>query len=701
MGFVIGVDIGGTCTDCVVLDTEGRISVAKAFSTPPDFASGIFDALAVAAGALKLSVHELLARTAMFLHSTSIAENAIVDGTLSKAGLLTTRGFEETLYMTRGGYGRWSGLSEEAKKNVIGTDKPPTLIPLSLVRGITERTDEKGAVLTTPDDEEVRAAVRVLLDRGAQSIGICFLWSFRNSSNEQRVKELISRLHPDVFVTASSDVAPLEGEYERSSTIALNARLGPIVSSYLQKLQHGLEAQGYVGRIFVMQSHGGLLPLEQTAERAVGMIESGPIGGLVGSKVIGELLRQRNILATDMGGTTFKVGAIRDGLLDYEREPMVLRYHYSLHKMEMVSIGIAGGSIISVEPRTRIPKLGPRSAGASPGPACYGFGGKEPTITDVDLILGYLNPGFFLGGRASLNRQKAMEVFKKSVADPLEMEVMEAAASVYRLANSMIYDLLHKQTVEKGLDPREYVMFAYGGTAGMHMTAIAQELGISSVVVPYSASVHGAFGVVSADVVRSEVSIPKSGTPYTAADVNNAFTSLGKRVVQHLTNTGFPAEDVVLQRYIDIRYRRQVHVVNTPVPGVEPLTESQLRDVYSRFENQYAERYGAEAGYREAGIELVAFIVRGHVSLPKPSLLRKASGPHDPSPAYVETRTAYFPSVNSFQPARCYDFDRLLPGNNLNGPAIVWTPVTTVVVNPGQSALCDGWKNLVITWKAQ
>lgn len=695
MSFIIGVDIGGTCTDCVVVDETGRMTVAKAFSTPSDFSKGILDAMQVAANEQKISLSELLERTSLFLHSTTVAENAIVDGLLYKGGLLVTRGFESTLYMTRGGYGRWSGLTEEDKKNVIDADKPPTLIPLPMIKGIKERTDSKGHVLDAPDEAEIERAIRALVGEGAEALGVCFLWSFRNPHNETIVRSVAQRLYPQLFFTMSSELVPVEGEYERISTVALNIGLGPIVSRYLGSLMKRLEEEGFHGTVLVMQAHGGLLRVEDAPARAVGMIESGPVGGLVGSKAIGELLGFPNILAADMGGTTFKAGVIREGRIEYEREPMVVRYHYALHKMDVVSIGLAGGSVIHLDPRTNLPRLGPRSAGAYPGPICYGFGGVEPTITDVDLLLGYLDPRFFLGGRASLDREKTLLAFKAKVAEPLQMGVIDAAGAVYRLANSMIYDLLHKQTVEKGLDPREYALFVYGGTASMHMGAIGPELGVKKIVIPHSASVHGAFGLVSADVVYTDVISQTLRVPVEPAQLNDIFAALTKRVVERLTLAGFKRDEILTERSVNIRYRRQVHVINTPVEGLETLTETELVQLCARFEDIYAERYGKGAGYREAGMEMVAFLLRGVARLRKPQLKGQPLAGSDPKAAYVETRSAYFGEMRE---ARCYDFERLRPGNEVAGPAIIWTPITTIVVHPGQIGICDGYKNIVITW---
>jgi N-methylhydantoinase A len=369
-------------------------------------------------------------------------------------------------------------------------------------KGITERTDIRGQVLVVLQAVEVKSAIQDLVEKGIEGVGVCFLCSFRNAQNEQMVKQIVQRLHPKLYFTLSSELSPILGEYERTSTVALNSSLGPFVSRYLTELQAALEKGGFHGALLIMQAYGGLLQTEEASRQPVGMIESGPVGGLVGSKDLGEVLGFSNIVAADMGGTTFKVGVIRENRIDYQRAPMVLRYHYALPKMDIVSISLAGSSIISLDSRTHTPRIGPASAGAHPGPVCYGFGGTQVTLTDVDLILGYLHSDFFLEGNATLDYENALQAFTSQIADPLEMDVREAAGAIYKLANSFMYDLLHKMTIQKGLDPRDYVLFSYGGTAGMHLGTVAQELQMQQAIIPYAASVQGAYGLSVADVVH-------------------------------------------------------------------------------------------------------------------------------------------------------------------------------------------------------
>jgi len=698
MEYIVGVDIGGTGTDCVVMDEKGTLTVGKAFSTPPDFTEGVLNAVQIAAEKLGINLATLLGDTRLFLHSTTVAENAVVDGTLAKGALLVTRGCEEILFMTRGAYGRWSGLTEDEVKNPVETDKLPPVIPFSMIKGIRERTDVRGKVLVEPDEAEVKEAVKELVDKGAESIGVCLLWSFVNSANEDKVGEWLQKLHPELFFTLSNKLAPILGEYERTSTVALNVGLGPMVYKYLTNLRNALDNNGFRGTLLIMQAYGGLLPREEASARPVGMIESGPVSGLVGSKSLGDTLGFNNIVAADMGGTTFKAGVIREGLIEYQRAPMVLRYHYVLPKMDVVSIGLAGGSIISIDPRTKAPKVGPRSAGAHPGPVCYGFGGKEATVTDMDLILGYLNSKFYMEGRAALDIEGARQAFKSQVADPLGMNTLEAACALCRLTNSLLYDLLHKMTVEKGLDPRDYVLFSYGGTAGMHLAAVGQELEMQRVIIPYAASVQGAYGLVSADIVHEDQVTSPMRYPVEVEKVNKIFQGLIDKTVAQLKSEGFNEKDIVIQRAIDMRYRRQVHLVTAPVEAQGTMTDKDLERTCDNFERLYEERYGKESAYREAGIEMAIFRVRAIGALGKPQIKgEKLAGP-DPKAAFVESREIYCDNIKAIREAKGYDLEKLLPGNEVEGPGIIWTPITTIVVNPGQKATIDAYKNIIVTW---
>ncbi|MBI4321726.1 MAG: hydantoinase/oxoprolinase family protein [Chloroflexi bacterium] len=696
MQYVIGVDVGGTFTDAVVRDETGSLTLGKAFSTPPDFDRGIVDSVGVAAEKLGLSVSALLSQTALLIHSCTVTENAVFDKTGVKAGLLVTRGFEEVLVIMRGGYGRWFGLTEEELKHPVKTDKPVPLIPVTMTRGIRERTDYKGEVLVHADAGEIRQAVKELVDAGAEAIAVCFLWSFKNDANEKIARKVLEEECPQLFRAISSEVAPSLGEYERASTVALSAYLGPLLSSYLRRLQQTVVDSGFRGSLLVMQAYGGLVPPAEAVTSVVGTIESGPASGLKASEFALGLLGEKNIIATDLGGTTFKAGVMREGVFDYAREPSVARYHYTLAKLDVVSIGAGGGSIVSVDPRLNLPKVGPNSAGAYPGPVCYDHGGNEPTLVDVDLILGYLDPRFFLGGRSTLNREKALAVFEEKVADRLGMDPLKAAAGIYTLANSIMFDLLHKITVERGLDPRRCALAAYGGQAGLHAGAYGPKLGVSEVVVPYAASVFSAFGLVLSDVVHQYFVAEHLRMLVPPATVNGIFTSMERKAVDQLVAEGFPRESIVLERALDMRFGRQVHVMAAPVKAGS-LSDADVAAVCDQFEALYEQRYGKGSGHRQAGIEVMGFRLRATAVIPKPRLHEFEVLGNDARDAIVGSKEIYLDGQGLVE-AQLYDFERLHSGNEVRGPAIVLTPITTILVFPGQLATCDRFKNVVITY---
>ena len=382
-----------------------------------------------------------------------MVDNTVLTQDGAKVGLVTTAGFEDTLLVTRGAYGRWGGLPEERVKHPVATDRAEPLVPMERIRGLAERVDYKGEIVRKLNESEAETAIRSLIeDEGVDALAVSFLWSFYNPSHEKKVREIIERVAPDAYVTLSSEIAPVPGEFERTSTTVINAYAGRITKAYVNNLQRQLAECGYDGPIMVMQGYGGLLPASEAAERAVGMVECGPAAGVIGAKFLGDLMGEGNIIAADMGGTTFKVGVIQDGEIEYAREPMVARFHYVAPKIEVVSIGAGGGSIVSLEPGTNAPKVGPRSAGADPGPICYGRGGTEVTLTDVMTLIGYMDPGTFLGGKMTLDVDAARKAFEEQIAEPLGMSVEEAAFGIFRVAAAQIADLIPRD--HRGAGPR-------------------------------------------------------------------------------------------------------------------------------------------------------------------------------------------------------------------------------------------------------
>lgn len=695
--YLVATDVGGTCTDTIVFAAGEPVHLGKSLSTPPDFAHGILDSIRSAAAGMGIDLQSLLAQTYLFMHGSTVVDNTILTRGGAKTGLVTTRGFEDTVLVTRGAYGRWGGLTEDRIKHPVKTDRALPLVSPDCIAGVTERVDCSGEILRMLDEEETEKAIRLLVEeKRVEAIAVSFLWSFYNPQNEQRVKELVRRIAPDVYCTLSSEIAPILGEYERSSTAVLNAYAGHIASRYLADLESLLGNTAYRGPIMVMQGYGGLLPAEEAAERAVGMLECGPVAGVIGSRSLGNLLNQPDVIATDMGGTTFKVSVIQNSEIEYAREPMVDRFHYTAPKVEVVSIGAGGGSIVTLEPGSNAPRVGPRSAGARPGPVCYGLGGTEPTLTDVFMLIGYMDPDIFLGGSMRLDPQAARRVFRDSIAKPLGMSVEEAAFGVFRVAAAQITDLIHEITVERGLDPRDFVLHSFGGSCGMLCGMFGAELNVKQIVVPYTASVNCAFGLVSADIVHEFSTTALLPIPSPPEVVNDIYAPMIDKALRQLHKEGFSDARIRLDWSIDFRYSRQVHEVTTPVRSVTPLDAAGLAALVSDFEALYERKYGKGSAYREAGIEMTMFRLTARGLMERPEIQAMSLDGVDAGAAKIGRREIFVDARNGFAPADIYDFERLRPGNVLMGPAVIHTPITTIVLQERQRGSVDVYRNVFI-----
>lgn len=695
--YLVATDVGGTCTDTIVFAAGEPVRLGKALSTPPDFATGVLDSIRSAAEKMGMTLEALLSETGLFIHGSTVVDNTVLTRDGSRTGLLTTAGFEDTVLVTRGAYGRWGGLTEDRIKHPVKTERGTALIGADCIVGVRERADYKGAILQEIDEAEVERAIRLLVERQkVEAIAVSFLWSFYNPANERKVRAVIERIAPHVYCTLSSEIAPVPGEYERSSTTVINAYAGQITRSYLASLQTLLAGGGYQGPVMVMQGYGGLLPAEEAAERAIGMLECGPAAGVIGSRALGQLLDQPDVIATDMGGTTFKVSVLQNNTIEYAKEPMVDRFHYTQPKIEVVSIGAGGGSIISLEPGTKAPRVGPRSAGSRPGPVCYGLGGEEPTLTDVFMLIGYMDPGIFLGGSMKLDREKARRVFDEKIARPLGLSVEQAAIGVYRVATAQISDLIREITVERGLDPRDFVLHSFGGSCGMVAGMFGAELNVKRIVVPYTASVNCAFGLISADIVHEYATTALLPVPSPVDAVNRLFAPMADKARRQLAEEGFTGDRVRLEWSIDLRYSRQVHEVTTPVRGTYPLGEEDFAEVVAEFERLYERKYGKGSAYREAGLEMTQFRLTARGLMDRPEIAPEARGTGDATAARIGRRPIFVDAMNGMVESDIYDFERLQPGHVVVGPAVIHTPITTIVLQARQQGTLDGYRNVII-----
>ena len=694
MAFICGVDIGGTFTDTVVVDDLGRFHRGKAPSTPPHFEEGFFASLGSAAEGLDITPEELLAQTTHLFHGTTVATNAVVESRGARVGLLTTRGHRDTLSIMRT-FGRVAGIDVEQLVHFAGTRKPQPLVPKSRIAEIDERIDCKGEVVVALNEQAARESVRKLVGDGVEAIAICLLWSFINPAHELRLVEIVREEAPQLYVCASSELVPKWGEYERTAATVINAFVGPVMGAYLSGIESRLAASGYDRPLLVMQCGGGVSTSHQARAVPLLTLQSGPVGGATGSAFLGKAIGEPNIIVTDMGGTSFDVGLISEGRPIVRSTSIVNQYQYFVPTVDIESIGAGGGSIAWVDQTSRTIRVGPQSAGSDPGPACWNRGSLEATVTDADIVLGYIDPDYFLGGRIKLDGAASHAALTR-LGDKLGLSPHEAAAGVARIVDAHMADLIRKVSINRGYDPREFVVFAYGGAGPVHASGYARELRAKSVIVPLAsnAAVWSAFGVASADILGVFETVDLMTAPADPARVQAIFDVLERRAWRQLELEGVAPGDVSIERSADLKYRAQLHEVEASVSG-GAIGETLLADAVVDFERRYEQLYGVGAGFSAAGVEFVTFRVRASGRMPKPSLEERP--PSGIAAAPRGERPVYWYELGKFLTTPTYDGSGFGVGSTVEGPAIVELPETTVVVRPGQQCSFDSFGNLRIT----
>ena len=700
MAHVIGVDVGGTFTDAVLADGHSSVVAAKAPSTPPDYSEGVLEVIALLARQLGTTVGQLLAGTHHIAHGTTSSLNALVTGHVPPVGFITTRGHRDSIYIMNV-EGRYLGRSPEELQNVMGQSKSHGLVPRRHAFEVTERLDRDGQVVVALSEEDARAAVRALLDDGVRAIAVSLLWSFRNPAHERRIREIVHEIDPDVFVSLSSEVSPRIREFARSATTIMSTQVGPGLRDYLSSLEDKLRQRGLAGPLLVMQSNGGAVSARQAPAAAISTVGSVLTGGIVGSVSLGRQLGHRNIISTDVGGTTFLVGLVVDGEPVRASTTIINHHPVNVPTLQVHAIGSGGGAIAWIDAGGNL-QVGPRSAQAVPGPACYGLGGTEPTNTDASLVLGILTERGLLGGQRGLDARASREALRTRIAEPLGLSVEDAAAAIYAIQNAQTGDLLRKVVVEAGHDPREFVLYAFGGAGPAHCAAYAAELGVGQVVVPLGpvASAFSAYGLAASSIaLGAELSDP-SPFPMDPVIVEKNFAHLEGQVRDGLEgqeSLGVRFARIELYREIDMRYSMQLAELAAPVDD-GPVDEAQIAAVAERFERRYAEMYGAGSGFRQAGMQAITYRVRAVGVLPfSPELpaIGPAASP-DPGPARAGRRPVRL-DTGGYVSTDIYDYARLRAGHRITGPAVIEVPTTTVVVPRGTTGTVDGFGNLIIT----
>jgi N-methylhydantoinase A len=690
MGFFIGTDVGGTFTDLWVASSAGEIRVFKS-PTTADVLGGVIEAMKLAAASFGLDLEAFCRDIERFGHGTTVGLNALLTGNAARTAVLTTRGFGDTLEIGRLRR-QTSGMNETEFTDAFLRNRYRPLVDRSLVVEIDERIDVRGAVVTPLDEPAARRQLRALRERGVEALAVCTLWSTINPVHEKRLKVLAEEEIPGVFVSLSHEISPGIGEYARMSTTAANAALGPLAGRYLAALEATLGKAGMRVPVLMMTCAGGVLPTAVLNDRPAFALFSGPAAGVMGSLAIGERIGLRNLLTTDIGGTSFDVGVVAEGKPIMRSEIALAGADIRVHSIDVDSIGAGGGSIASVAFGEL--RVGPKSAGANPGPACYGRGGTRPTATDADLVLGVLDPAYFIGGRMALDVAAAERAIDEHIARPLGISVMEAAWGIREVLDSRMADLLRRMTIERGYDPRDFALFANGGAGPSHAWVLSAELGLPGFIVPAAATAVSAFGTGNSDLgfgaeAPTYVRVRAKALPAPAEleMISAALRSTGAEVQRNLERAGALGA-LRLERSLSIRFRGQTHHLDVPVAG-DRFDAEAFGQVTARFEKDYEALFGRGAAFSRAGYEILSVRASGSGALPPP----EQAGRGTPLERHGERPVVF---RDPAKPVATTIYRTVFPqaGAAVQGPAIIEFPGQSVVVPPGGSARADAFGNL-------
>ncbi|MCZ6873360.1 MAG: hydantoinase/oxoprolinase family protein [bacterium] len=695
-GIRIGIDVGGTFTDIVFLTPDDRVLTRKILSTPDDYSRSI------RSGLQDIFTQSDLAPTAVseVMHGTTVATNAILEGKGAKTGLITTKGFRDVLEIRRM---RTNRLYD------IYWEKPAPLVPRRLRREVTERVDYRGEVLQTLDVEAARREVEWLVAEGVVSIAVCFLHAYANPAHEQQVERLLQEIAPQVYVSISSRVLPELKEYERTSTTVINAYIRPVVEGYLQSLEGHLKTLGIASPLLIMQSNGGLMPSATAREIPMHIIESGPAAGVTGALEVTRRLGISNIMTLDIGGTTAKASLIEDGQLTRSPEYEVgggMNIGHRLLKgggyllrvpaVDIAEVGAGGGSIASID-RGGSLQIGPQSAGADPGPACYNLGGEAPTLTDANVVLGYLNPHTLAGGTLSLDADKARQAIETQIAAPLTMQLVDAAWAIHRLADASMVRALRAVSTERGRDARHFALFAFGGKGPVHALGIAEALDMSRVVIPPAPGLFSSLALLFSDVEHHFVqSYFNPSGDIDLAQLGQLLGRLEQQGRQTLAAEGYTDAQTQLEPYADLRYAGQNSELTIPIESDLSTPEG-----LSRLQEAFAVEHNRTYGYRsdEEPIQLMSLrlLARGLTDdVRVPERLSLVSNATATSDRQATSRQAYFGPQHGWlaTPLRVTRQD--LAHGTHEGPLIIEEYDATTVILPGWRASLDDWSNLII-----
>ena len=695
MGYRLGIDIGGTFTDATLIDERsGQMWIDKVLSTPADPSIGFMH-----------TTERILRKAAAapadityVVHATTVATNSVIEGKVARAGFITTEGFRDMLEIAR-----------QIRPSLydLQFEKPKPLVPRYLCFGVPERLDARGEVLQALDEEAVRRVAGELRREGVESIAVCLLHSYINPAHEARIGQILAEEFPEAIVSLSSDIAPEFREYFRASTTVINAAIRPVVDRYLGRIEARLREKGVSAELLVMQSSGGVLTFAAAREKPVFMVESGPAAGVVAATYFGETLGYRDIISFDMGGTTAKAGLIRNGAPGVTKEYEVGAaarssaggskgggYPIRTPVIDLVEIGAGGGSIAWID-SGGVLRVGPQSAGAEPGPVCYRRGGTEPTVTDANLVLGRLNPDYFLGGEISLDVEGARRAIEEKCAGPLGMDVLAVANGIVEIANAAMVNALRLVSVQRGYDPRHFVMVAFGGAGPVHANRLAAEMDIPTTLIPMSPGVTSSLGLLATDLKHDyAVTLIRRTDALQAGEIEKVYRRLTVEGRAALERERIAPADMSFVRQIDMRYVGQSYELTVPLPA-GPLSAEDIVAATKRFHGEHDRAYGYSAPAEP--VEFVNLRLTAVGRIAKPRLRELPAGATDPASARKASRAVYFSEAGGYVDCDVYDRYRLGAGALVAGPAIVEEVDSTAVIHPGYQAGVDRYGNLLLT----
>ena len=678
--FTIGIDVGGTYTDLVAIDEGGKTVFAKSPSTPLDQSVGVMAGLDELARRLKLSRADMLAVTDRIVHGTTVATNALLERKGAHVALLTTEGHRDVIEMREG-----------LKDNRYDLRSPPPepLVPRERRFGVKERLKANGDIVTPLDHRALDDAIAAIGASGATSVAVCFLHSYLNPAHELAAAERLARELPGINISRSSDVLPQIKEYERVSTTIVNAYVGPLVRHYLTHLERRLAEAGFKGTLFIILSHGGMAPVEEAARLAAGTVLSGPAGGISGGRRCADLLGIPDLVPFDMGGTSTDISLISEGRASLSADGMLAGQRIALRSLDIASIAAGGGSIASVDAGGTL-RVGPESAGSVPGPACYGNGGLAATVTDANVVLGYLDAAAFMGGQRPLDRAAA-EAAVDQVAASLGLSRLETAAGIYRMINLKMADGIRLMTLRRGVDPRRFALLSFGGAAGLHATEVARELEIKRIIVPTAASVLSAWGMLTSDL-RYEVSRTHygAGARISADEVRALFCQLDQQAAGRLR--AWFNGPMTIERSAEMRYGEQIFEIDVDLDGLDWNAASLVDGIEDRFHRRHEDLYTYASRDQEVVFVNARVAAVGEVSRRGEDLRPAASA------TACTPRTTRQVFLGAWREVPVYALDALQPGHAFAGPAIVEAETTTVMAGEGDKVMVNGfgWLDIVL-----